>query len=60
MVEAAGIEPATGGAKSGQIGSSVGQDASQVGHGHRTSTLNWDTFSQVTFAFDVTAALREA
>jgi len=25
--------------------------------GYRTSTLNWDTFSQVTFAFDVTPAL---
>lgn len=25
--------------------------------GYRTSTLNWDTFSQVTFAFDVTGAL---
>lgn len=25
--------------------------------GYRTSTLNWDTFSQVTFAFDVTAPL---
>ena len=25
--------------------------------GYRTSTLNWDTFSQVTFAFDVTLAL---
>lgn len=25
--------------------------------GYRTSTLNWDSFSQVTFAFDVTAAL---
>lgn len=25
--------------------------------GHRTSTLNWDTFSQVTFAFDVTPSL---
>jgi putative ABC transport system permease protein len=25
--------------------------------GFRTSTLNWDTFSQVTFAFDVTPAL---
>ena len=25
--------------------------------GHRTSTLNWDTFSQVSFAFDVTPAL---
>jgi putative ABC transport system permease protein len=25
--------------------------------GYRTSTLNWDTFSQVTFAFDVTGPL---
>lgn len=25
--------------------------------GYRTSTLNWDSFSQVTFAFDVTAPL---
>ncbi len=25
--------------------------------GYRTSTLNWDSFSQVTFAFDVTPAL---
>jgi putative ABC transport system permease protein len=25
--------------------------------GYRTSTLNWDTFSQVTFAFEVTPAL---
>lgn len=25
--------------------------------GYRTSTLNWDTFSQVTFAFDVTPGL---
>jgi len=25
--------------------------------GYRTSTLNWDTFSQVTFAFDVTPTL---
>lgn len=25
--------------------------------GYRTSTINWDTFSQVTFAFDVTAPL---
>ena len=25
--------------------------------GYRTSTLNWDTFSQVTFAFDVTPEL---
>ncbi|HEX6852719.1 MAG TPA: ABC transporter permease [Candidatus Polarisedimenticolaceae bacterium] len=25
--------------------------------GYRTSTLNWDTFSQVSFAFDVTPAL---
>jgi len=25
--------------------------------GYRTSTLNFDTFSQVTFAFDVTPAL---
>jgi putative ABC transport system permease protein len=25
--------------------------------GYRTSTLNWDTFSQVTFAFDVTGRL---
>jgi putative ABC transport system permease protein len=25
--------------------------------GYRTSTLNWDTFSQVTFSFDVTPAL---
>jgi putative ABC transport system permease protein len=25
--------------------------------GYHTSTLNWDTFSQVTFAFDVTPAL---
>lgn len=25
--------------------------------GYRTSTLNWDSFSQVTFAFDVTGAL---
>ncbi len=25
--------------------------------GYRTSTLNWDTFSQVTFAFDVTPSL---
>ena len=25
--------------------------------GYRTSTLNWDTFSQVTFAFDVTVPL---
>jgi putative ABC transport system permease protein len=25
--------------------------------GYRTTTLNWDTFSQVTFAFDVTPAL---
>ena len=25
--------------------------------GYRTSTINWDTFSQVTFAFDVTPQL---
>ena len=25
--------------------------------GQRASTLNWDTFSQVTFAFDVTPSL---
>jgi putative ABC transport system permease protein len=25
--------------------------------GYRTSTLNWDTFSQVTFAFSVTPSL---
>lgn len=25
--------------------------------GYRTSTINWDSFSQVTFAFDVTSAL---
>jgi len=25
--------------------------------GYRTSTINWDTFSQVTFAFDVTLPL---
>ena len=25
--------------------------------GYRTSTLNWDSFSQVAFAFDVTPAL---
>lgn len=39
-------------------GALVGAAAAYVlVNGHRTSTLNWDTFSQVTFAFDVTPAL---
>jgi putative ABC transport system permease protein len=35
----------------GAVGAYFGFD------GYRTSTLNWDTFSQVTFAFDVTPPL---
>jgi putative ABC transport system permease protein len=40
------------------VGGLLGAVAAYFGFdGYRTSTLNWDTFSQVTFAFDVTAPL---
>ena len=40
------------------LGGSVGGIAAQLAFdGYRTSTLNWSSFSQVTFAFDVTPQL---
>jgi len=40
------------------VGGLLGAVAAYFGFdGYRTSTLNWDTFSQVTFAFDVTGPL---
>lgn len=40
------------------VGGLLGAVAAYFGFdGYRTSTLNWDTFSQVTFAFDVTPPL---